>query len=70
MSALSALSQFAESEGRQSLREEAIALIRAIAIGDEAAKLRAYQRLQRIWTQGELDDFTISVEALFRLDAG
>lgn len=64
------LSQSDESEDRQNLCDDALALMRAIIIGDEAAKIFAYQRLQRIWTQGEIDDFTINVEALFRLNAG
>ncbi len=67
---MSDLSQLIESENSQSLCEEALALIRAIAIGDEAAKIRAYQRLQRIWTQREIDAFTVNVETLLRLNAG
>lgn len=50
--------------------EDALALIRAIVIGDDAAKTSAYQRLQRVWTQTEIDDLTIDVEAFFRAYAG
>tara|TARA_B100000315_G_scaffold114968_1_gene105462 strand:- start:182 stop:385 length:204 start_codon:yes stop_codon:yes gene_type:complete len=50
--------------------EAALALIQALVIGDDIAKKAAYQRLQHVWTQTEIDDLTVDVEALFRAYAG
>lgn len=50
--------------------ETALGLIQAMVLGDEAATVRAYHRLQRIWTQRELDAFTRNLEEIFRMNAG
>ena len=51
-------------------RDAALALIQSLVIGDDAAKIAAYRRLQHVWTQTEIDDLTVDVEALFRACTG
>lgn len=50
--------------------EAALALLQSLMIGDEASKKAAYQRLQLVWTQTEIDDLTLHVESVFRTCAG
>ncbi|MBT5874452.1 MAG: hypothetical protein HOH43_13625 [Candidatus Latescibacteria bacterium] len=50
--------------------EAALALLQALMMGNEASKKAAYQRLQLVWTQTEIDDLTLRVESLFRTCAG
>ena len=50
--------------------DAALALIRAIMLGDDTAKAAAYKRLQNVWSQRKIDDLLIDVEALFRMAAG
>ncbi len=50
--------------------EAALALVQALMIGDEEGKRAAYQRLQQVWTQTEIDDLAVDVETVFRSCAG
>tara|TARA_B100000029_G_C16933132_1_gene725841 strand:- start:64 stop:267 length:204 start_codon:yes stop_codon:yes gene_type:complete len=51
-------------------RDAALALIQSLVIGDDAAKIAAYRRLQHVWTQTQIDDLTVDVEAFFRAYTG
>jgi hypothetical protein len=59
-----------DNETEEPGEEAALALIRAIVIGDDPAKTAAYHRLQAVWSQRKIDDLLIDVEALFRMAAG
>ena len=59
-----------ERKALEARSEAALALIRAIVIGDAAAKAAAYQRLHGVWSQTEIDNLAFDVEALFRAYTG
>lgn len=68
--AMDELAEPSENEAPIAGSEAALALIRAIVIGDDAAKASAYKRLQTVWKQKDIDNLTIDMEALFRAYAG